>query len=402
MKQRLSINQAKSIPTRESVYAVDARRTIHIPKHSEIGALTSMRGLAALLVMFFHLRYAFAKVEPFNFKIFDIPFLAKGYLWVDFFFILSGFIMTYRYDSEFTLSMKFFKDFIFMRWLRIYPLHFLTLFAFLGKSLIENGWTEIETFKTTIYMNLFLVQSWGYYLGKTWNYPSWSLSEEWGAYLLFPFLLSAFYQFRSSKWIQLCLALNCFGLLASFAHFVHAGSMDMTEDYGLIRCLFEFSIGISLFYLRNLLKDKLNSGFCDIASFVTSALIFACLQTDAGDIYVVGLSAFSVFFLSLSEGRFTRFLNLPVLKFIGQISFSLYIWHAFFGKVFESLYASIGTPSVSLLTGAGLYLGLSLFIVAFSSLSYEFIELRLTKFLKNKLLKESSYRTEQKVQGAFS
>ncbi len=403
---------------REIVHRFDTRMTISQKNTSEpvvsaqkavseIGPLTSMRGLAAVLVMFFHLRYAFVSVAPFNYKIFEIPFLSKGYLWVDFFFILSGFIMAYRYASEFKMNLKFFKDFIFMRWLRIYPLHFLTLFAFLAKSLFENGWNEIAAFKTTIFMNLFLVQSWGYYLGKTWNYPSWSLSEEWGAYLFFPILLCGFHQFRFSKWIQLVLVLSCLAGLASFVHFFHPGNINMTEDFGLVRCVFEFSIGIGLFYLRNLLKDKVSTKAWDFLSGLTMILSFVCLQYEMPDILSVGLSAFLVFFLSLANGRFSNILNLRIFKFLGQISFSIYIWHAFFGKVFESLYVYFGTPSMSLALGAALYFGLGLFIIAFSRFSYDLIEVRLAKLLKSKLSMKkiaglsSNNSSSQKVQTVY-
>ena len=137
----------------------------------------------------------------------------------------------------------------------------------------------------------------------------------------------------------------------------------MTEDYGLVRCLFEFSIGIGLFYLRDLIQDKMDTKLCDCLSGITLILSFACLHYELADILSVVLSAFLVFFLSLADGRLSKILNMRIFKFIGQISFSIYIWHAFFGKLFESAYAYFGKPIVSLSLGAALYLGLGLFIV---------------------------------------
>lgn len=175
------------------------------------------------------------------------------------------------------------------------------------------------------------------------------------------------------------------------------GSMDMTEDYGLVRCLFEFSIGISLFYLRDLLKDKINSRVSDFFAFISVVSIVVCLQMDSGDLLSVGISALLIFFLSLSDGRLTKVLNLRMFQFFGKISFSIYVWHAFFGKVFESTYKSLGNPLVSLATGAALYFGLSLFIIVFSSFSYDLIEVKFSKFLKNKFLK----KPKQKEQNFF-
>ena len=52
-----------------------------------------MRGLAALLVAFFHLRFGIMGVPLLDYYVFSIRFGNRGYLWVDFFFILSGFIL---------------------------------------------------------------------------------------------------------------------------------------------------------------------------------------------------------------------------------------------------------------------------------------------------------------------
>ena len=58
-----------------------------------------MRGVAALLVAFFHLRYGIIGVPLFDYYIFSFRFGNRGYLWVDFFFILSGFILACRYGN---------------------------------------------------------------------------------------------------------------------------------------------------------------------------------------------------------------------------------------------------------------------------------------------------------------
>ena len=134
----------------------------------------------------------------------------------------------------------------------------------------------------------------------------------------------------------------------------------------------------------------MDTKLCDCLSGITLILSFACLHYELADILSVVLSAFLVFFLSLADGRLSKILNMRIFKFIGQISFSIYIWHAFFGKLFESAYAYFGKPIVSLSLGAALYLGLGLFIVAFSRLSYDLIEVRLAHFLKRKLTSKNN------------
>lgn len=335
-----------------------------------------MRGLAALFVMFFHLRYSFGAVEPINYKLFEVAFLTKAYLWVDFFFILSGFILTYRYHFEFEYTFKFFKRFIFHRWLRIYPLHFVTLMAFLAMSIFMFGLVEIRAFKLSILTNLLLIQSWGYYLGKTWNYPSWSLSEEWGAYLLFVFLMSLVIKVRHSKIAQFMIIFGSFVSLLLFNYFVHPADLDMTEDFGIVRCLLEFTVGMGLFHFRDLTKAEMKGSDCDILAWISSFAILLVMQMQLADINVILLFIFLIFFLSLANGSLARLLNHRVLHFLGKISFSIYVWHAFFGKLFENSYHSLGEPKMSLIAGGLSYLLLCILIVGFSVISYEVFEKR--------------------------
>src|SRR5689334_24846095 len=67
------------------------------PARRVLPSLTAMRGVAALLVAFFHLRYGIMGVPLFDYYVFKLRFGGRGYLWVDFFFILSGFVLAYRY-----------------------------------------------------------------------------------------------------------------------------------------------------------------------------------------------------------------------------------------------------------------------------------------------------------------
>src|SRR3954471_12062210 len=91
--------------------------------------LTSIRGLAALLVVLFHVHQYLVNIAAFA------PFdalIANGYLAVDFFLVLSGFIISYRYAADFKSGiMTNFHDFIAKRLARIYPLHAFVMLCFL-------------------------------------------------------------------------------------------------------------------------------------------------------------------------------------------------------------------------------------------------------------------------------
>src|ERR1041384_1778474 len=151
-------------------------------------ALTSMRGIAALMVAFYHLRYGFVPVPDFNLFIFQFRFGEKGYLWVDFFFILSGFILAHRYsDACERLNGRVYFNFLWHRFARIWPLHAVTLCAAILYLVLKNGVGFVKL--DAIAANAFLVHGWGHLYQPSFDFPSWSLSSEWGAYLLLPLLL---------------------------------------------------------------------------------------------------------------------------------------------------------------------------------------------------------------------
>jgi len=84
--------------------------------------LDSLRGIAALMVILFH--------SPFNYFQNKIIFASNLYLFVDFFFILSGFVMSYAYGNKIINGYSF-KNYISLRLGRIYPIHLFMLFAWM-------------------------------------------------------------------------------------------------------------------------------------------------------------------------------------------------------------------------------------------------------------------------------
>src|SRR5882757_7286140 len=100
---------------------------------TEIRSHTALRGIAALLVVIFHYR---GIAEP-AFNVDAITsFFAKGYLWVDCFFMLSGFILCHRYGTSPGETLANSTLFLKARFARIYPLHLATLLFFVGYMLV--------------------------------------------------------------------------------------------------------------------------------------------------------------------------------------------------------------------------------------------------------------------------
>jgi len=122
-----------------------------------------MRGVAALLVAFFHLRYGVIGVPLFDLYIFQFRFGNRGYLWVDFFFILSGFILAYRYgDACSKLNLRGYGHFVWQRVARIWPLNVVTVLIAIVYLASKYG-THYLT-RDAIIANLLLVHGWGHLL----------------------------------------------------------------------------------------------------------------------------------------------------------------------------------------------------------------------------------------------
>ena len=100
---------------------------MNTPKY--LNNLTPMRGIAALLTVIFHVDLMLGNGGDMLIKSSQSMLLTRMYLMVDFFFILSGFIMFYVYGKMFAtkVTKESFRKFTIARFARVYPLHFFTL-----------------------------------------------------------------------------------------------------------------------------------------------------------------------------------------------------------------------------------------------------------------------------------
>lgn len=356
------------------------RDTVKKPE-TEIRLLTSLRGFAALFVMFHHLRYAFVDVQGINFALFDLAFGAKGYMWVDFFFILSGFILAYRYCDEFRWSAPFLRKFWYSRWLRIYPLHFVTLVVFASYEIIFLGMGELTDHLMAFGANLLLVHGWGHHFGKSWNFPSWSLSAEFAAYLAFPIVIAVMMYLRRSILLNVLASVGLLCGLFVFYLETERSHANIAEVFGVVRCALEFSLGILLFQMRAWLAPRVSSAVASVIFVGAGCVGIALLQMKMSDFLFVPCAALVVLFGSFAQGRGVRILSGRIPYWLGLISFSVYMWHALIGRMFKDLYAHLGRPEMSVISGGLLFAVVCGVTLGFSTLSYEWIEKRLMRKL---------------------
>jgi peptidoglycan/LPS O-acetylase OafA/YrhL len=302
------------------------------------GSLTAMRGVAALLVAFFHLRYGVIGVPLFGLYIFTFRFGNRGYLWVDFFFILSGFILAYRYgDACKKLDLRGYRHFVWQRIARIWPLNVVTVLIAILYLGSKYGANYLR--RDAIIANLLLVHGWGHYFPPPLDFPSWSLSCEWGAYLVLPFYLWAIWPVKRGTSHLLFIA-GYLGLLFWYSAHFGNGTLDrLRERWGLGRCLIEVAIGVSLFQLNSLYRSRKihhdnhatlrMAHMYDAIAAVTFCAIFVVFAYTSYDFYFVPLAAGLILCLSLAQGPFTRVLEWRPMALLGEISFSIYMLHGF-------------------------------------------------------------------------
>lgn len=294
--------------------------------------LTGLRGWAALWVTFFHLQYGFNFSPDFYFLLFPSRFIQKGYLAVDIFFILSGYVMALTCASwEGRNPFDFFKSFIWRRLARIYPLHLFSLLLMMGLALFSVPTVPWEQWGRSILAHLTLTHSWGEFYTPDWNYPSWSISAEWAAYLSFPLLLLLNRKVsRSLSGIAAAVILPMAALIW-LAYSLKEGSMDMTWDWGWYRCLIEFWIGLSLWRLGQMLGPMLTvsikKSLGTVLTVIAAISLGLFLESPLPDPVIIPLATVLIFSVVLGSRLWTFILGNRVSNYLGEISYSLYMLH---------------------------------------------------------------------------
>ena len=210
---------------------------------SENRALTGLRGVAALLVCVHHLvLHIGAPPSPAR------AFALRGYLMVDLFFVLSGFVMALAYENWFAgrFRPELYVRFLWRRFARLWPLH-----AFLVVAMLAAQWLGGHPWVwwRMVVLNLAMMQAWG--LSKTLNVPSWSLSAECAAYALFPLLSWLALRGRPARAALAALvavaALVVAAHLGTFRPAGRRGPLDLYDNYSVLplaRCVAGFTLGL--------------------------------------------------------------------------------------------------------------------------------------------------------------
>ena len=307
----------------------------------QILSLTGVRGWAALWVILFHIIIKADIFTSLDWGFIE-PFARKGYLGVDLFFILSGLIISYSYAAAITLQdPQGIYHFIKLRFARIYPVHLFILFVFLiyvvaynvflneyPPDLINNKPSHYSYYAIDFFLNVLNIQAWDVTDHLSWNFPAWSMSAEWFAYLAYPFFAGILFRYNSVRLNigAIAILLVLYHVFLKLSIFESLGQLSI--HLGLVRVLAEFLFGCLLYNIYR--QAKSNGMIFTWMPWVALVVLGLSLYYNFPDVAVVGFLGFVIYSLAQNDSGIlgkVLFSN-RVSVYFGKISYAMYMVHA--------------------------------------------------------------------------
>ncbi len=358
---------------------------------TQLPSLTGLRGIAALWVVLYHygIRY-FPAIQP------GVAgqIIEKGYLAVDLFFLLSGFVLAHVYIDQFAGSRSsaagpFFRA----RIARLYPLHIVVL----GLLVLDYTIPSLEAYiaadvpldikllgpgsVAALVANAFMLQG-VKASALSWNYPTWSISVEFIAYLLFPLAAPRLCDVGRTPAL---LLLALFASWIGFFSWVVSGDFNQWDGWtAFARCIPEFFAGVLLYVLARNLPSISKTGA--LACVIGTSLL-VLLQMGGADYLIVLLFACTVPLLVLGSGVASNVLNARAIVLLGELSYALYLVHGVVQIFVAQLLAgiSVSDEKLSPASSLALMLGLTALALLFAYWVHRSIELPARLYLRKAL-----------------
>tara|TARA_B100000780_G_scaffold190928_1_gene134440 strand:- start:433 stop:1512 length:1080 start_codon:yes stop_codon:yes gene_type:complete len=286
----------------------------------KISYLESLRGIAAIIVAISHLH-----INSFL----NNDFTRNSGLMVDFFFLLSGFVISLNYQDR-IFTYKDIITFQTQRFFRLYPLHIFVLSLFvmleIAKYIAEyyagmsfNNQSFSSNNFSNFVQNIFLLH--GFYQdGVSWNGPSWSISNEFFTYIIFAVLVF----FLNRDALKISLISIFIVLLSSF--FLYA---DIFISSFFARCLLSFFLGVIVYNLQNYLKFRLPNLLSYFIFIISIYFIYNSYEVKSD---LLTYFVFALFLLSLVKSDKGNLIKLALdnrfFIYLGTISYSIYLVHS--------------------------------------------------------------------------
>lgn len=352
-------------------------------------SLDSLRGVSALSIAIFHFNVG---------SHFNNRFTENAGIMVDFFFVLSGFVITHKYLDRIA-NINDLISFQVKRFLRLYPLHIVMLVLFFlleclryllsmkfGIELLEAPFEKNNL--SAFFANILLIQNWVLSY-KTFNAPSWTISAEFFNYAIFAALLVLCHRRRKLFVNILLISIVTSGCLIIIFRFIPYGI------YGPLKCFYGFLIGALIYSIYDQISNKIlfSSSLPSIIFLVSSSLIIIFRKNIFYELIPIFFGV-TILILVLTDQKQTinKVLSNKFLVYLGTISYGIYMIHMFvwisitrvarFLFKFPTAIDSNGNLSVVfeniILADLVMLSGLIL-IISLAHLSYKYLETRFKK-----------------------
>ncbi len=351
-----------------------------------LDGLTGIRGFAALWVLLHHLvtQYPIIGMVP--------PWLEiianKGWLGVDLFFILSGFVISYVHQNDFreALNLKAYKRFLVLRFARVYPVHIVTTLMLVPIYLVASSLfsysSNLDAFSLEkLFHAITLTNGLGISSSVGWNAPSWSVSAECFVYLLFPF--ATYLVFSKKMKISTCL-LICFAILLTtiaLSHWINDAKQYMLPwSWTMLRVGAEFSLGCLLY---NMFKQGTLPAPSASLSILCLCILIGLNMDSYYDFLFIIVFMLLIWGLCCQSSITTTLLSTKAMVYLGNISYSIYLSHSLVFMVLSAIAKRLLPADNEIISfvSALVYVGTTLIV---SHILYFVLETKARDYIKNR------------------
>jgi peptidoglycan/LPS O-acetylase OafA/YrhL len=304
---------------------------------------------------------------------------------VDVFFVISGVVIAHNYDGR-TGTFSSYWNYLRKRFARLYPLHLATLlfYSVIGLAAL-GGYLQVSSGRKYDFSewipNVLMVHAWGFSADTAFNYPSWTISAEMFAYMLFPLVFAVA---TRSVLASLGLVVAVFAIAVVVSElWVGRHLAHLTVPYSIFRALAGFSVGVVLYANRHRFPDW--RPVTVRALFCASLIVMLVLMIGGGNSYLILASA-----VAFAAMAFVADHHSVALGFGGagtsqhaELTYSLYMLHAPVATVFLAFVFPkvLGGSFDSLAVRVACVVASIVIAVALSWASYRYFEVPARKMI---------------------
>ena len=324
------------------------------------------------MVALFHVRA--------NGHIAELELVKNAHLFVDFFFVLSGFVIAATYEERLAGGFSIWR-FMLLRFGRLYPLHLAMLLAFVAFDL-ARGQSQAQDMFSALLPRLLLLHGLGMFETRLWNIPSWTISSEFLTYLVFAIVVATL----KGRSVRVFV-----GVVLLFPAVLYFKASEDATGYEMVRCLYGFCAGVLTWHLFRRFPGAIPAGtLAELGATAAILLFVSALGRTPWSIASPAVFAAVVLIFASQRGIVARMLASKPFLFLGTVSYSIYMVHYFVGARLGDalrLGKASGLRAVDFIgtekwAGDALTMVYLALVVLISSLTYRFIEAPARKWFR--------------------